>query len=362
MPRLAPLVSAALALLLGIPLVVAGRQAGNPPPPTGTIAWNGGHWYLLGANYPWFNYGTDFGTGGWGKFTDWNAIAADFQAMHNQGVHVARWWVFADGRYSPDFNANGTVAGLDANVLPDLDRALQLAADNHVYLLLTLMDGSMWSPASFSGSVQMGGHAAIVTNTTVQNSYRTNALRPLLRHVAASPNRAFVLGYDIVNEPESNMAGYWGGVGLSKSAVQAFVRHCASDIHTYGGGAYATVGSATPYYASTWKGLGLDFYQIHYYPWMDFNNGTGSGLPTCASLGLDKPCIVGEFATVDASYGLNDANPQSAEWYLNTIYAYGYAGALGWSVRAGDGASDWAAFQPVYSAWAQTYHAYAGPQ
>lgn len=330
--------------------------------PGSTIAWNGGNFYLLGANYAWYNYGTDFGTGGWGKYTDWTAVATDFAAMHAQGVSVARWWVFADGRYAPDFNSDGTVSGLDSSVLADVDRAVQIAASYHICLLLTVMDGSMWGPASTSGSVQMGGHSALITSAAAQQTFLDNALKPLLQHIAASSYKSSVLGYDLVNEPEAQMSGYWGGSNLAASAVQAFVQKCADYVHTYGGGGYATVGSATPYYVATWKGLGLDFYQVHYYPWMDFSNGAGSGLPTYASLGLDKPCIVGEFPTNTGSYGLSDTNALSSKWYLDSIYKNGYAGALAWSYRVGDSASNWSLFQPVFSDWAQTYSAYTGPK
>lgn len=330
--------------------------------PSSTILWNGANSYLLGANYAWYNYGTDFGTGGWGKYTDWNAVNADFAAMHSQGVSVVRWWVFADGRYAPDFNSDGTVSGLDAYVLGDIDQALQIAAANHIYLLLTVADSSMWGAASYSGSVQMGGHSAIITSATVQQTYLDSALKPLLQHIAASANKNVVLGYDLVNEPEGQMSGYWGGSNLAASAVQSFVQKCAGYVHTYGGGGYATVGSAAPYWVGTWKGLGLDFYELHYYPGFDFSNGAGSGLPTYASLGLDKPCIVGEFATADASYGLTDTAPLSAEWYLDTISKDGYAGALGWSYHVGDSATNWASFQPVFTHWAQTYSAFTGPK
>jgi hypothetical protein len=316
------------------------------------ITWNNANWYLLGNNYPWQNYGTDFGTGGWGKFTNWTTIANNFAAMKGQKVRLARWWVFGDGRYDPKFNADGTVSGLDTQFYSDLDQALQVAANNNVYLLLCLMDFSMWNNASFSGSVQMGGHAAIVTNATVQQSYLNNALKPLLQHIAASPNRSSVLGYDIINEPEWNMAGYGGGVNLSASQVMSFVQQCAGSIHANGGGGYATVGSAKPGWTAAWKNLGLDFYQTHYYPWMDNGGPAGNGLPTYTSLGLDKPCIVGEFSTVDANYSLGSTTPQSAQWYLDTISNFGYAGALGWSYQGGDSASNWSAFQPVHTNWA----------
>ncbi|MES2460382.1 MAG: hypothetical protein V4671_07350, partial [Armatimonadota bacterium] len=205
----------------------------------------------------------------------------------------------------PDFNSDGTVSGLDASVLADVDRALQAAAASNTYLLLTVLDGSAWGNASWSGSVQMGGRSAMITDANAQQTFLDRALKPLLQHVAASPYRSRVLGYDIVNEPEAQMSGYWGGVNLNPASVQTFVRRCTEYIHQYGAGAYATVGSAMPNYVGTWKNLGLDFYQVHYYPWMDTwvpGQAAGSGLVSYASLNLDKPCIVGEYPTSGSTY------------------------------------------------------------
>jgi hypothetical protein len=329
--------------------------------PGSVIDWNGSSTYLLGANYPWYNYATDFGTGGWGKYTDWTSLNNGMATLKGQGVRIIRFWVFGDGRYSPEFRSDGTISGLDANVLPDIDRFLQMADANKLYILFTLVDFGMWNSGSTNGTVVMGGHSAMVTNATVQTSYLDNALKPLVQHIAASPYRARVLGYDIVNEPEGSMAGYWGGANLQVSQVKTFVQNCANYIHLYGGGAYATVGSASPSWVSTWKNLGLDFYQLHYYPGFD-KNGPGSGLPTYASLALDKPCIVGEFATNDVSYTIGNTTPLSAQWYLDSIYSKGYAGALGWSYFSSDSATAWSPFAPVFTKWVQTYSSYIGPK
>jgi hypothetical protein len=106
-----------------------------------------------------------------------------------------------------------------------------------------------------------------------------------------------------------------------------------------------------------WVGLGLDFYQVHYYDWMDFTF-PGSGLTPVNMIRdndgvpLDRPCFVGEFGTaVLTSYGLNDTAVFSARWYLDAIRARGYVGAIAWSLNAGDDASDWTSFQPVFTNW-----------
>ncbi len=334
--------------------------------PGNTIPWNGQNWYLSGNNYAWYNYGTDFGTGGWGKYTNWSQVGTDFSNMRGQGVKVVRWWVFADGRYSPEWNGSGdtAVTGLDSQFFTDVDTALQIAHNNNIYLIPCLVDFHMWQSPVSSGSVTGGGHYGLITNSVIQQSYLDNALKPFLQHVAVSPYKNNIIGYDIVNEPEWTIKEVWNGA-MPLAQVQTFAQNCSNYIHTYGGGAYATLGAGTPVWAKYWKGLGLDFYQIHYYPNYDSYNGNGtagSGLPTYASLNLDKPCIVGEYATADVNYTNNSTIPLSAQWYLDTIYNYGYAGALGWGYENMDSSSNWPAFQPIYTNWAILHSAYIGPQ
>jgi hypothetical protein len=285
--------------------------------------------------------------------------------MSSQGARVIRLWVFADARYAPDFNSDGTVSGLDASVLADVNKALEAAARNNTYLLLTVLDSSAWSNATYSGAVQMGGRASMITNATVQQTFLDRALKPLLQHVAASPYKSRVLGWDIINEPEAQMSAFWGGVNLPTASVQTFVKRCTEYIHSYGGGAYATVGSAAPQYVGTWKNLGLDFYQVHFYPWMDdlaWGQPAGSGLLSYASLGLDRPCIVGEYPSNGASYNWGDTNVFSGKWYLDQIKARGYAGGLAWSTNVADSATNWGAFQPLFTRWGQENATIVGPR
>ncbi len=321
-----------------------------------TISWNCGNYYLYGVNYPWLTYGTDFGNGGFGHLANPAMVMSDMATFANQGGHVLRWWLWVDARYDPLFDSNGQVTGFDPLFFSDLDTELQSVADNHIYLDLTLLDTSVLDAAQVVNGVQEGGHRALVTDPTVQQSFLDNALKPLLQHIAASSYRDAVLAYDIMNEPERLLPGGWGPSAdfVTVSQMQTFVKNCASSIHMYGAGALATVGSA----AQTWMGQGLDFYCAHY------NNGPGQpgGMqppPPYGSLGLDKPCVVEEFPTAAISFGLNDTAQWSAEWWLNTLYDQGYAGAIGWAWH--DSAGNWASFQPVYTAWGSAHAASVGP-
>ena len=324
---------------------------------TNTIAWNGGNFYLYGINYPWLTIGTDFGNGGFGHLANPTQVQSDMTTFAGQGGHFLRWWLWVDGRYDPLFASNGQVTGFDSQFFSDLDTELQSLADNHVYLDLTLLDTSALDAAQTVNGVQEGGHAGLVTDATIQQSFLDNAVKPLLQHIAASSYKDYVVAYDIMNEPERLLPGGWGPSAdfVTVSQMQTFVKNCATYIHDYGAGALATVGSA----AKTWMGLGLDFYCAHY------NSGPGqpSGLtppPPYASLGLDKPCVVEEFATADVSFGLTDTTQWSAEWWLDTIYNEGYAGAVGWAWH--DAAGNWASFQPVFTAWGAAHASVVGPK
>src|ERR1019366_9000111 len=203
-----------------------------------TIHWNGGNFYLYGINYPWLTFGTDFGSGGFGHLANPNQVKADMATFASVGGHVLRWWVWVDGRYDPLFDGSGKVTGFDPLFFSDLDTALQYAANNHIYLDLTLFDTSVLDAAQSVSGVQEGGHQALVTDPTVQQSSLDNALKPLLQQVAASSYKDYVLAYDIMNEPERLLPGGWGPPAdfVTVSQMQTLVKNSASYIHTYGGG------------------------------------------------------------------------------------------------------------------------------
>jgi hypothetical protein len=117
-----------------------GAESGSS---SSTIPWNGGNYYLYGVNYPWLTYGVDFGNGPWGHLANPAQAKADMATFAKEGGHFLRWWVWVDGRYDPLFASSGQVTGFDPQFFSDLDTALQYAADNHIYLDLTLLDTSV---------------------------------------------------------------------------------------------------------------------------------------------------------------------------------------------------------------------------
>jgi hypothetical protein len=110
--------------------------------------------------------------------------------------------------------------------------------------------------------------------------------------------------------------------------MRAFIAEAVELVHARTGHA-ATVGLAGGRGLGLVKGLGLDFYQVHWYDRQD------AGFPLDRPLGprgLDRPCVLGEFPT--------RGSRRPPEAILETARRRGYAGAWAWSVLAEDSATD----------------------
>ena len=106
--------------------------------------WKEKKWFMAGANYPWFNYGHDFGL-----VTPWGhdgvsspksngKIDVQLADMATHGIHVTRWWLLGDGRASPEFDDTGSVTGFDQHFYKDMDAALSLLKKHNVHVVFVL--------------------------------------------------------------------------------------------------------------------------------------------------------------------------------------------------------------------------------
>jgi len=291
------------------------------------IPWVGGSWYLFGANYPWLNYGNDFGSNAFGTYGVSNSttnatIDADFAAMAAEGIHTVRWFVFTDGRAGITFGSDF--------VFPDLDAAVALAKKHNLYLDLVLLDFGWMFNATSSGGVQLGGHAGVINTAAGQQALINNVFVPVFKRYANTPQ---IISWEVMNEPEwaiTEDGSVNGAISQPSSLVnfQNFTKSVANAVHA-NSASYVTVGEASLKWAAQWVGLGLDFYQIHFYDWMQpfaISNLYG---PTYASLGLDLPVVVGEYPAANSSTA-------TYQQYLDTWFNNGYAGAWSWSYKAVD--------------------------
>lgn len=333
----------------------------------------GGRAYLSGVNIPWLNggYGADFGTvEEWGQHS-YSSSATDqlFASLAAKGVNSVRWWVFADGRGAPEFNSSsgGAVTGFDAATLPSLADAAQLAAKYNLRIVFTLWSFDMFeadSTAAAKGE-HAGGHRDLVVDPVKRKSFIDNALIPMLRFpvpgssytLGTHPN---IYGWEVINEPEfaiSEIGTPQPGIPqpVALADMQRFVAEVAGAIHrnstqsvTVGSAAMKWNSSSAPGAQGNWwsdaaltrfdpQGY-LDYYQIHYYGWM---NGDGAGWSysplqvSWAAGGFDKPVVIGEYPANAGGTG------GSVSQMLNGFYTNCYGGAWGWSYAPVDGNGSW---------------------
>lgn len=264
--------------------------------------------------------------------------------MRSNGVHVVRWFLFADGRASPEFNAQGYVTGFDEHFYTDFDAAMNLACEHDLHLVPVLLDYQWLNAPTVVNGVQLGGHADIITDTVKRQSFLDNALAPLLQRYG---NDRRIIAWDVINEPEWKMSGIPGGGTIPPTVttpeMQAFVNIAINYIHSIAS-QDVTLGSAQGMWLSYWQNTALDFYQFHHFPWMGYQ----SPFVPYSSLGLDKPAILGEFQTT-ATISVTD--------YLSAAWNNGYAGALGWSLNGQDSTSNFRdpAISEAFRTWSQLH-------
>jgi len=339
-------------------------QGVEPVPPGSRIPVGGGDYFLLGANYPWKSYGGDFGSNAWGVYgvhTKADEIAGQFKQMADSGLKVVRWFVFTDGRAGVIFDNSGTPSGLHEDVLVDFDAAVGVARDHGVYLVPVLFDFHWMFWAKQEGQVQLGGRSDTITDPVKRAALVENVVIPLLEQYKDEPA---ILAWEIMNEPEWSIADLPDGSpdnqanAVPLADFYALSVAVADAVHSKTS-AYVTLGSAslkwikawTPAFAAAHKlpTLNLDFYQAHYYPWMDgqgFDNHADYGSlkfspneQTYEALGLDRPLVIGELVISD------DAGKR-----LDTLLSNGYAGAWPWSLN-----SDYSLDLPGIKAWSEAH-------
>jgi len=303
--------------------------------------------FLVGANLPWVSYGGDFGANAWnprGGLARPEARAAAQAALTevaSRGGRLVRWWLFGDGRAGLRFDVDGRPLGLDDFVLADVDVALDLLRGLGLRVMFVLFDYLWCRPAREVNGVALGGHRSTLTN----GDWRTRLIDAVLAPLLSRHRREDVVhSWDLVNEPEwvtLGMGGKRSTGGVQKAAMRAFLSEAAAAVHDLAAQP-VTVGRARASGLRLVQGLGLDYYQLHWYDAFERENRLAR---PCAALGLDRPVLLGEFPT--------RGSRRSAPEILATARAAGYGGAVAWSVLAQDECSGWAEASPAIAEWAQ---------
>lgn len=311
------------------------------------LTWNCEKRFALGTNWAWHEYGADFGgITGWslpGVSANPSAYQADLTAMTGRKVNVIRWWLFPRLDSSGiTFGTDDVPTGIGGTMAADLEKALALAEQNDVYLLLTFFSFNNFEPTKDEDVVHHVGLQPIVLDADKRGRLIKNLVGPVADVVEASPNKKRVLGWDIINEPEwaMNGANKYGGSDfggdpekyqlVSHDEMETFVVEMAASLHAHSH-APVTVGSAAIKWGNAWTHSNLDFYQLHYYDWVYewFPYKTVSP----GSVGLTgKPVLMGEFPNAGLSAISSKSLPaRTASEFAADLYELGYAGALSWA-------------------------------
>ncbi len=291
----------------------ATADPGHTTPPSGLsdlslIEWRGQKSYIHGVNAPWYNWGCDFGCGeesGLRSSSTKSAIEPRLAALQLAGVRHIRWWMFPGEPWQIQTDAAGNPTGIEPGVYLDIEEALGLAERYDLHFTFVLFSSPSALPPEWLDSES--GRAELA-----------NQLGEFFAQLADEPR---IFSWEVFNEPEWEM---WADV-VSTSATVALVDAIASSVHE-NTSALVSVGSANLEGLAFWRGVGLDYYDAHWYDPMSGPNDCArcTDYPTVrAKYQLDAPLVIGEFYAGPETDALDR---------LTDFYEKGYAGAWAWSL------------------------------
>jgi hypothetical protein len=315
----------------------------------------------VGVNYPWFDYGWDFGPAppGWrGTRTTpfwYDALDGQLQRFGTLGISVVRWFILADGMAygsgaaAPiEDPANAGVwhfdpPPLDTDLLVHFNElltrfdAFNVTATAPIQLLPVFIDFNFCNPGlpAMTDWVKQG-RAEAVTDAAKCARVLDAALDPLLRVSQGHPEAIYA--WEVINEPEWITNG-WHPDGrtnhpIDDASMRAFLDQGKQRIRQ--AGFKPTIGFALRDTLLR-TGITSEINQFHYYP-----NGQRRLDPH--TFDPEFPGIIGEFATseTDRWPDLQTTN-QSVLARLKLIASLGYPLALPWSYLARDRHTTWSA-------------------
>lgn len=324
----------------------------------------------VGINYPWINYGWDFGdpppgwTGGL-SVTEWRArqrqhIAADLQQFASLGLFAVRWFILGDGtNYGFGDDAPHLVdKRWSAQPLPAAHAFHQALFDDFTFALETCADLKLqFVPAlldfhwSFPGEpvantpVVKQGRAQIVIDPAKRAAFFDRVLEPLLD--ISEKHKETIYAWELINEPEwctnpRDLAPSQIPPDDKQQVPQEIMRDfIAEGVHRINARQSfpSTIGFAQHETLAEWDspGLGVTRHQFHYYA------QNKRKLPD-HSYSDEYPCFLGEFASAverDWPELKRQGLAQTISNRLQNVTEKGYPATFLWSARGSDPATAW---------------------
>lgn len=299
---------------------------------------NGKKWFVVGCNWRMIEYGQNFGVTSWfpkgnGVSIHPNYINTYMGYLKRAGVKVVRVFLLCDGRTM--FDIDGNVTGYNSVFKNDVATLLSKAQSNGLKVEFVLVDYLIAGKEEQINGVWLRGRSEIITDSTVRAAFRSQFLVPFLKSYG---NHEAVMGFDLMNEPEwlisKSEGGGWEDVDvnvrpqqpISITQMNQFFSECIQDINANTSGKLVTVGVSCPH-AGLVKDLGINYYGLHHYPWMDQQAGFSSLDDYIAVLPAGKPWILEEFPSKGSTTGVT-------EYYTKVLNLKG-SGASVWNYKPG---------------------------
>ncbi|MBX3129914.1 MAG: hypothetical protein KF718_24570 [Polyangiaceae bacterium] len=316
------------------------------PTSSAGVTWGCKKRFMVGTNWAWRDWGADFGgIAAWNKSgvaADSAAIASDMATLQSDGVNVIRWWMFP--RFLSDgieWGQDGAPSGIGGSMIADIHKALELAEQHDVFIMLTPFSFDNFHPTATESGVYSRSIRPLLQSAAARKKLLDNLVVPVAQAVESSPYKQRMLAWDLVNEPEwaVNGANKYGGAAfdadadleqVSHAEMETFLQEMAAALRA-NSGALLSVGGAAIKWHDAWLEVDQDFYSFHYYDWVYQYYPYTSVTPQ--SLGLTKPVVIGEFP----NSGLSAVG--SAGQVLQGLWDHGFAGGLTWAFN--DAAFPW---------------------
>ncbi|MCC5022621.1 MAG: cellulase family glycosylhydrolase [Candidatus Synoicihabitans palmerolidicus] len=247
---------------------------------------NGEPVWLNGINAAWIDW-NDCGDGRFREFqTDpndrasrgWDEAIASYAAA---GINSVRVWIDCDGTHVLRYDEQGNVTGTVDGFIADVGRLLDIGQKYGVYIMPVL--------TSFDHAREKNGEStwpnwrALLDNDAKIDSYINNVVISL---VTTYPDHTYLLAWEIGNEPEWMYAGSAEQRGTTKERVMMFHARVAAAINkntvkpvTTGTAGWQWMSDRDGFNGQLYSDASLreafddpdaqlDFFQIHYYRWM----------------------------------------------------------------------------------------------